>query len=197
MLPLDSVRRWSTWSSRPGHRTANVGRRLAWGQCLMFISMCYSLAHLVDWVSNNPDAAPDEFKLTGKGDQDVADHDRRPRHVAPELPHKRCWIRGDRHVRPSPRPCGSTSTPGARPIRWLGPGACSAATCCSAIRQDLVDQAVEAVVDHIPQHRGGGRAADGQLGRAALPVPSQITSLSLPFRFPQARATPSTPSGRG
>jgi hypothetical protein len=63
----------------------------------------------------------------------------------------------------------------------------------TAIEQDLVDQAVEAVVDHIPQRLA--QAAEQRMARwveRRFHVPSQITSLSLPFRFPQIRATVDT-----
>jgi hypothetical protein len=196
MLPLDSVRRWLTpvviqARASNGQR---VSRELAWGQCLMFISMCYSLAHLVEWAGANPDAPPKDFKLTGKGDQDVATMivDLATSHRG--LPHERCWIRRDRHVRPLAEAlrfylhARRTTDPVARTRCVLGGN-----LLLTAIEQDLVDQAVEAVVDHIPQRLA--QAAEQRKARwveRRFHVPSQITSLSLPFRFPQIRATVDT-----
>ena len=195
MLPLDSVRRWLTpvviqARASNGQR---VSRELARGQRLMFISMCYSLAHAVDWVRRNPDARPSDFVVDGEGHQTVAetivrlgrqqtDARQRPpitidRHVQPVFEALRLYL----HAR-------LTTDPVARARCVLGGN-----LLLTAIEQDLVDLAVEAVVDHIPQRLA--QAAEQRMARwveRRFHVPSQITSLSLPFRFPHARTAVDT-----
>jgi hypothetical protein len=194
MLPLDSVRRWLTpvviqARASNGQR---VSRELARGQCLMFVSMCFSVAHLGRWVHANGDSSPREFEMLD-GDRTTADqilelgrrlgsHGSPPpiterRHIQPLVTALRLYLHARR-----------TTDPVARARCVLGGN-----LLLTAIEQDLVDPAVEAVVDHIPQRLA--QAAEQRMARwveRRFHVPSQITSLSLPFRFPQARAAVDT-----
>jgi hypothetical protein len=192
MLPLEAVRRWLTpliiqARASNGQR---VSRALAWGQRLMFVSMCYSVRYFLEWTGRYPDAEPDEFYLVAG---------QRPIEVARTIidlgtahegtGHERRWIDAQRHLKPLAEAlryyihARKTRDDTTRARCVLG-----ANVLLTAIEQDLVNEAVGAVVDHIPQRIAAG--VEWRIARWTerhFDVPSQITSLTLPFRYAAAR----------
>jgi hypothetical protein len=188
MLPLETVRRWLTpviiqARASNGQR---VSRALAWGQRLMFVSMCYSLRHFLEWTRRHPNADADDFDLV---DDKVAKTivDLGTAHTGPDSERK--WIDAERHLRPLAEAlqfyihARNTEDDTTRARCVLG-----ANVLLTAIEQDLVNEAVGAVVDHIPQRIAAG--VEWRIARWTerhFDVPSQITSLTLPFRYAAAR----------
>ena len=188
MLPLLSLRRRLTplviqLRASSGQR---VSQALAWGQRLMFVSVGLTLAHLADSLDQKPSIAPAQFSLDGL--------DSRPDAVADEIIklgtwHGRKWIMPKRHLRVVSEAfrlylyARQTPHPTKRAQYILG-----ANVLLTSIEQDLVNPAIEAVVNHIPQTMAA--AFDQRLARWVerwTSVPSQVTSLQLPFRYTGAR----------
>lgn len=188
MLPSVSLRRRLTPAviqlrASSGQR---VSRALAWGQRLIFVSVCFTLEYLDRWLSDNPDRDPRDFRLlddrgrpTAEASKiiDLGTWDRRP------------WIKPERHLGVIADAfqfyihARQTDCPTLRARCMLGGN-----VLLTAVEQDLVDPAVEAVVNHIP--RTVASAVDWRLARWVerwTGVPSQVSSFQLPFRYTGAR----------
>lgn len=187
MLPFVSLRRRLTPAviqlrASSGQR---VSRALAWGQRLIFVSVCFTLEYLDRWLSENPDTDPREFRLLDGDRSTVA----ATNIVDLGTWATRPWIKPERHLRVIADAfrfyihAQRTADPTVRARCVLGGN-----VLLTAVEQDLVDPAVEAVVNHIPQTVAS--AVDWRLARWVerwTGVPGQVTSLQLPFRYTSAR----------
>jgi hypothetical protein len=182
-LPLSSLRRWLTPAviqlrASSGQR---VSRALSWGQRLIFISVCFTLEYLDRWMATHPNEEPDSFVLDPDveetiiklGTWDGKSWIGKTRHLAVVIQAFRFYIHA----------IHAHDDPIARARCILGGN-----VLLTAVEQDLADMAVETVVNHIP--RSVAAAVDGRVARwveSWTNVPSQVTSLQLPFRYTGAR----------
>jgi hypothetical protein len=182
-LPLSSLRRWLTPAvvqlrASSGQR---VSRALSWGQRLIFVSVCFTLRSLDRWMTDHATEDPAKFDL-----------EERVRNRIIELgtwDGKR-WIDDTRHLdvvvqafRFYIHAFQAHENLTAKARCMLGGN-----LLLTAVEQDLADLAVEAVVNHIP--RSVAAAVDYRVARWVerwTDVPSQVTSLQLPFRYTGAR----------
>jgi hypothetical protein len=188
-LPLAMLRRWLTPAvirlrASSGQR---VSRALSWGQRLIFVSVCFSFAELVQWLEEDPDGDPRGFELTRERKGQIA----RAKQIM-ELGSwdEQPWIARDRHLEAITEAfrfyihARRTEDPRVSARCMLGGN-----VLLTAVEQDLVDSAVKLVVDHIPQTAAA--ALDQRAARLVerwTDVPRQVTSLQLPYRYPHARA---------
>jgi hypothetical protein len=182
-LPLSSLRRWLTPAvvqlrASSGQR---VSRALSWGQRLIFVSVCFTLRSLDGWMKDHAAEDPANFKLEDRV---------RARIIELGTWDGKRWIDDTRHLDVVVQAfqfyihafqAQEDLTAKARCI--LGGN-----LLLTAVEQDLADLAVEAVVNHIP--RSVAAAVDYRVARWVerwTNVPSQVTSLQLPFRYTGAR----------
>jgi hypothetical protein len=188
-LPVAALRRWLTPTIIQA-RASNgqrVNRALAGGQRTIFGSVCVSLRkflHEADKARANGEALdPKTFTLFKNSHTEAtivqlcAPRDRRVQreHHLPMLDEAfRFYIHASQ----------AEDDQATRARCVLGGN-----LLLTAIEQELIDEAIQTVVDHIPQRIAS--AAEWRLARGMerwLDVPSQITALGLPFRYPNARA---------
>jgi len=165
-----------------------VSQALSWGQQLIFVSVCFTLQGLTSWMQSSGQADAADFHLLDA--EDRPDTDAGDRIIDTATVHGRCWIEPRRHLRVIEQAfrfyvhASRADDPVVKARCVLGGN-----LLLTAVEQDLVDAAVEAVVNHIPRRVAAG--ADQRAARWAerwLGVPSQVTGLNLPFRYPGARA---------
>ena len=158
-----------------------MSRALSWGQRLIFVSVCFTLRSLDGWMRNNATKDPAEFDL---------DRSERNQIINLGTWDGEHWIDNTRHLdvvveafRFYIHAFQAHEDPTARARCILGGN-----LLLTAVEQDLADLAVEAVVNHIP--RSVAAAVDYRVARWVerwTNVPSQVTSLQLPFRYTGAR----------
>ena len=181
-LPLSSVRRWLTPAviqlrASSGQR---VSRALSWGQRLIFVSACFSLEYLDRRMQSHWQEDPTDFELSDQV---------RDKIIGLGTWEGRPWIDDKRHLDVVTQALRfyihafQTTDATARARCILGGN-----VLLTAVEQDLADLAVESVVNHIP--RSVAAAVDNRVARWVerwTNVPSQVTSLQLPFRYTKAR----------
>lgn len=188
MLPFTALRRRLTPAviqlrASSGQR---VSRALAWGQRLIFVSVCFTLEYLDRWLGENPDGDAQDFRLL---DDEGEPTDEGRMIIDLGTWDGRKWIQAARHLRVIADAfrfyihARRADCPAQRARCVLGGN-----VLLTAVEQDLVDPAIEVVVNHIP--RTVASAVDWRLARwveRRTGVPSQVTSLQLPFRWSGAR----------
>jgi hypothetical protein len=159
-----------------------VGRLLAWAQLQIFISVCPAVADLVQQEKPDEGAAGVPPRDLPDGWAGGIQEQPRPE-WAPKIEsrHKEAVARAMLYYDLARR----TDDDCVRARLVFGGN-----VLMSAMEQDLIDGAVDAVVDQVP-HRIA-HVMDGQIARSVERLTgyrSQLTSLGLPFRFGRARAT--------
>jgi hypothetical protein len=187
-LPVAALRRWLTPTIIQA-RASNgqrVNRALAVGQRTIFGSVCVSLRKFLDEVdkarSKNEALDPETFTLFKNSHTETT--------IVQLCPPRYQRVQRDHHLPMLDEAFrfyihasqADDHTTRARCV--LGGN-----LLLTAIEQELIDEAIQTVVDHIPERLTS--AAEWRLARWMerwLDVPSQITALGLPFRYPKARA---------
>jgi len=170
-----------------------VGRALAWGQRLIFVSACFGLRHFEAMLTAGVDA--DEIRILS------------PEDSTPLLVHEdvheimslatwdgRPWIQRRRHLGAVERAfqlfahAARADDRVSRARLILG-----ANILLTAVEQDLVDPAISIVVNLVPshlEHLAEWRAA--RFAERVYDIPTQISTLALPYRFAPQRAALAT-----
>jgi hypothetical protein len=157
-----------------------VGRSLAWGQRLIFVSACLALANFSDQLTRTSRFSVDELEAGWQ------------RELITRLTssEETEWFKHDRHFRPIARSFELYALASKAPDQARARLVLGANLLLTAVEQDLVDPALSFVVDLVP--RRVGATLDWQLARLAgrfRGIPTHLSYLVLQSRHEDERRT--------
>ena len=153
-LPLEGLRRRLTplvvqARASEGQR---VSKALSWGQRLIFVASCLMLRHLDWWLEANPNGKPEDFKLDGGLNGSGVSRDQILRLGSWD---GQKWIGEKRHLDVLQRALryyihAGRATGQSRP-EIAAKYVLGANVLLAAVDQDMIDPAIETVVNHLPR----------------------------------------------